>query len=826
MSSSYLVYDTNIPSSEYGNYRIDISWKFSSSIQGEYSSGQAMGYYNIIADDSRFSGSSFVVQDTTLKYSRNGGSASYMLSQNNSEPMTNRIQVGFKTNKTNILSTVSITIYQRDVTPPTNPVISVNPPGYTQGNVAVSIGGSTDTGGVARYEYSLQGAHNLGWTGYSSPITITNPGQTIISARAVDVEGNVSGVSTASAYIDRTAPASPAIYISRTGWSNTDVTVGVNIHGADSQSGVSRSEIAVTGATSIGWQTYTSTYNISANGQSVVHARTIDNAGNVGQESIGVIYIDKLAPNRPTINMDSSWNGSKQFTLQHGADNGESGVNRSQYKLGDSGAWTDYTGPVTINQENLVVYARTIDNAGNIGETAQSNGNIDRTPPTVPSITLSETAYTSKDVTVTVTNGQDAMSGVLKSQYRVGSSGAWTDYTGPFQVTQEGATTVYARTVDRAGNISGETSAVARIIRTKPIRPLVGLSIMDWTNQDIKVGMSHPNNPSGGISYKMQYKIGDTGTWTDFQSPFMFGEEGVKIYGRVVDAAGNISDETVAEPRIDRTAPTEPVIQSELNPSGTGANITVTPGTDALSGVSKTEYRLGDQGIWADYASTFTVSLQDTVTVYAKTTDRVGNVSIEAVETIEADLYEKTLAEAVKAVEKAEASKLQSDINTARSLISELKDADQQPLLGRLNAIQIIPDVPQDQTKPSAPVGLIGTNVTPTSIKLVWKAATDDAGRVSYEIYDGGQLVGETRELFYELSNLNPQQSYVFTVKTKDAAGNYSDPSNAVSKGVSQNYKYIYDAAGRLDTVELDGKVIFDYQYDKNGNLLRIVPNP
>ncbi|MFB5677042.1 OmpL47-type beta-barrel domain-containing protein [Paenibacillus terreus] len=719
-----------------------------------------------------------------------------------------------------------MTIYQRDVTPPTNPVISVNPPGYTQGNVTVSVGGSTDSNGVARYEYSLQGAHNLGWTVYNNPITITNPGQTIISARAVDVEGNVSGVSTASAYIDRAGPAAPAVYISRQGWSNTDVTVGISSHGADSQSGVSRSEIAVTGATNIGWQTYTGTFNISSNGQSVVHARTIDNAGNVGPESTGVVYIDKLAPNRPTISMDGSWKSSKQFTLQHGADNGASGVNRSQYKLGDSGAWTDYTGPVTVSQESLVVYARTIDNAGNASEAAQLNGNIDRTAPTLPAITLSETTYTSKDVSVTVTNGQDGMSGVLKSQYRIGSSGAWTDYTGPFKVTTEGATTVYARTVDKAGNVSGEASAVAKIVRTKPVKPAVNLNPVDWTTQSVTASVINSNNSSGSISYRAQYKIGDTGSWTDYQSPITIGDEGIKVYARVVDIAGNMSDEVMVEPRIDQTAPTEPVIQSVLNPSGTGANITVTPGMDSLSGVSKTEYKIGDQGTWIAYTSAFDVSLQETATVYARTIDRVGNVSTEAVEIIEGNMYEKALVEAIKAVEKAEASKLQSDMNTARSLISDLKTSDQQPLLERLNRIQIIPDVPQDQTKPSAPVGLIGTNVTPTSIKLAWKAATDDAGRVSYEIYDGGQLVGETRELFYELNNLNPQQSYVFTVKAKDAAGNYSDPSNAVSKGVSKNYKYIYDAAGRLDKIELDGRVLFDYQYDKNGNLLRIVPNP
>ncbi|WP_018751744.1 OmpL47-type beta-barrel domain-containing protein [Paenibacillus sanguinis] len=664
----------------------------------------------------------------------------------------------------------------------------------------------------------------MGWTVYNNPIPITNPGQTTISARAVDAEGNVSGVSTSIAYIDKTGPTGPAVYISRSGWSNTDVTVGISSHGADSQSGVLRSEIAVTGATNIGWQTYTGTFNISANGESVVHGRTIDNAGNVGSASTGVVHIDKLAPNQPTISMDGNWSSSnKTFTLQHGTDNGGSGVNRSQYKLGNSGAWTDYTDPVTVNQENLVVYARTIDNAGNTGKVAQFNGNIDRTPPTQPSITLSETGYTSKNISVTVTSGQDAMSGVLKSQYRIGSSGAWTDYTMPFSVTNEGATTVYARTMDKAGNVSGEATAVAKITRTKPVEPAITLSPVDWTSQNVTATINNPNNSTGSISYKIQCKIGDTGAWADYKSPITVLNEGIKVYARVVDAAGNISEEVLAEPRIDMTAPTEPMIESVLNPSGSEANITVTPGTDILSGVSRTEYKMGDQGAWTAYETPFTVNRQNAVIVYARTIDQVGNISIEAVEVIDADSYQKTLVEAIQAVEKAEASKLQSDVNAAVTLISELKELDQESLLNRLNAIQVIPDVPGDQNSPSTPANLVGTNATPTGMKLSWKASTDDEGSVSYEIYMDGQLIGETRKLAYEITNLDPQTSYTFTVKAKDVAGNYSGPSNTVTKGVSKNYNYKYDAAGRLDYIESNGKVIFDYQYDKNGNLLQII---
>jgi chitinase len=185
--------------------------------------------------------------------------------------------------------------------------------------------------------------------------------------------------------------------------------------------------------------------------------------------------------------------------------------------------------------------------------------------------------------------------------------------------------------------------------------------------------------------------------------------------------------------------------------------------------------------------------------------------------------YTEQLKRATQAVEKAESSKLQTEINIARALLVNLNDVDKQRLNGRLDRIQAIDDLHKDITSPSKPKKLAGSRPAPDSIILTWEASTDDVGVVSYDVFRDGQMIGNTKDLTFQVNQLEPQKIYRFAVKAKDAAGNYSEFSNSVISGFSRKYKYIYSANGRLEHIEQDGNVIFQYQYDANGNLLQII---
>lgn len=85
-----------------------------------------------------------------------------------------------------------------------------------------------------------------------------------------------------------------------------------------------------------------------------------------------------------------------------------------------------------------------------------------------------------------------------------------------------------------------------------------------------------------------------------------------------------------------------------------------------------------------------------------------------------------------------------------------------------------------DTTPPTAPV-LITYGWTSTSAVLSWSGATDNVGVVSYNLYIGGILIGNTASSPVNVTGLTASTTYAFTVKALDAAGNLSPFSNTVT---------------------------------------------
>ncbi|GIO29747.1 MULTISPECIES: glycosyl hydrolase family 18 protein [Paenibacillus] len=88
---------------------------------------------------------------------------------------------------------------------------------------------------------------------------------------------------------------------------------------------------------------------------------------------------------------------------------------------------------------------------------------------------------------------------------------------------------------------------------------------------------------------------------------------------------------------------------------------------------------------------------------------------------------------------------------------------------------------PQDTQAPTAPSNLKISGQTSNSVTLTWTASTDNIGVTGYDVYQGNSLAGSATSTTYTVSGLSPSTSYTFTVKAKDAAGNVSDASNAVT---------------------------------------------
>ena len=90
-------------------------------------------------------------------------------------------------------------------------------------------------------------------------------------------------------------------------------------------------------------------------------------------------------------------------------------------------------------------------------------------------------------------------------------------------------------------------------------------------------------------------------------------------------------------------------------------------------------------------------------------------------------------------------------------------------------------DPPADTTAPTTPSGLAAGTTTTTSIPLTWTAATDNVAVTGYDVYQGTVKIATSTTTAYTVAALTPDTAYTFTVRAKDAAGNTSTPSTAVT---------------------------------------------
>jgi chitodextrinase len=86
-----------------------------------------------------------------------------------------------------------------------------------------------------------------------------------------------------------------------------------------------------------------------------------------------------------------------------------------------------------------------------------------------------------------------------------------------------------------------------------------------------------------------------------------------------------------------------------------------------------------------------------------------------------------------------------------------------------------------DTQAPTAPASLSATNITQTGFSTTWSAATDNISVVSYVVFRDGILVQNTQSTNFSFTGLTANTTYNITVKARDAAGNISAASTALS---------------------------------------------
>ncbi|WP_068619093.1 glycosyl hydrolase family 18 protein [Paenibacillus tuaregi] len=111
----------------------------------------------------------------------------------------------------------------------------------------------------------------------------------------------------------------------------------------------------------------------------------------------------------------------------------------------------------------------------------------------------------------------------------------------------------------------------------------------------------------------------------------------------------------------------------------------------------------------------------------------------------------------------------------------ELSSDRNKTLQAKLRADLGGPVSPGDTQAPTAPTGLKSTAKTASSVTLSWSASTDNVGVTGYDVYNGSTLAASVTGTTATIIGLKANTAYSFTVKAKDAAGNVSAASAAVS---------------------------------------------
>jgi streptogrisin C len=91
------------------------------------------------------------------------------------------------------------------------------------------------------------------------------------------------------------------------------------------------------------------------------------------------------------------------------------------------------------------------------------------------------------------------------------------------------------------------------------------------------------------------------------------------------------------------------------------------------------------------------------------------------------------------------------------------------------------PDPGGDTQAPTTPGNPRSTGTTADSVSLAWDASTDNVGVAGYDVYNGSTLATSVAGTSATVSGLSADTSYAFTIRAKDAAGNQSPASAAVT---------------------------------------------
>ncbi|REK71333.1 immunoglobulin-like domain-containing protein [Paenibacillus paeoniae] len=375
----------------------------------------------------------------------------------------------------------------------------------------------------------------------------------------MDAAGNVSEPSNATIVVDNIAPTINSLNPDTTDWVKDSVLISIDATDSDG-SGIAKVKYAYGLQIAIyfmanGISVNDNSFEVDTNGIYTVYVR--DYAGNESIQFIQITNIDKEKPTSPGIQLQPNrdfFNGDYTISITPGQDTA-SGVDYTEYRITGAAQedWTEYDEALVFTEAGTyTIEARTYDNVGNVSDITVRTIVINRELTVFPTISISpDRAFSNENITVTITKTFDeehqdeGENSVI--YYKIPSLGVdeYVEYTGAFDITEEGETVIEIMVKDRAGN-EVTTTKVVNIDKTAPInqdqvleedvlaqgKTLITIQPSDDSEDTIWLA------PAGTTSFTEGTTMTKaSGHSTQIVTPSLDGD--YKIY--VVDKSGNIS---------------------------------------------------------------------------------------------------------------------------------------------------------------------------------------------------------------------------------------------------------------------------------------------
>lgn len=627
---------------------------------------------------------------------------------------------------------------QTDTTPPSVPT-GLAATAIAEKSFTLSWSAATDNVGVTGYEV-YRGGVSLGTTALlAMPVAGLAPATGYaMRVRARDAAGRWSALSTALAVetlADTTPPAVPtglaASAVTATsftlGWAATTDNVGVTAY-----------EVFKNG-TSLGTTTALAR-SITGLAPLTPYAMTVrarDAAANWSAASVVLTFTtppDTTPPAAP-LGLAATAVTATGFTLRWtaAADN----VRATAYEVfrdGVSLGTVTTTAKAVTGLAPTTTYAMTVrarDAAGNWSPLSAGLAVLtppDTTPPSVPA-GLSSGAATIASFLLRWNAASDNVGVTAYEVFRDGMSLGTTGATS-FSVTGLALSTAYTMTVrarDAAGNWSAPSAArvISTLADTIPPSVPTGLAAGAITLRSFTLSWGASTDNVGVTGYEVFRGSVSLGTTTGLalEVAGLAPNTAYSMRVRARDAAGKWSAQSVAlvvRTLPDTTPPAAPAGLVATEVSVTGLTLGWSPAVDDVGATAYEVLRNGvSVGTTTALAKTLAGLAPDTTyTLAVRARDAAGNWS--------------------------------------------------EP--GGPLAVT----TPPDTTAPTVPAGLATSAVGVSSVKLSWSAATDNVRVTAYEVFRDGSAAGMTGGLTRSVSGLAPATAYVFAVRARDAAGNWS----------------------------------------------------